>query len=189
MAFSISLLINELSLLSNRCGGGAHNPNITDFLQAAYPNSKSSCRCYFELGQLTFILAAKIMMLGEAGIPGDAKEACTFAWQGMEAVSTLTFRTTATMSGAELIVFLPACWSFHPCTNSSGDTSRIRSRKGNYTPLSQSLFRLKLTTCALGFSRRKLPISHEERNGFRRLYGSLATRYGDGKLCGRKGIQ
>jgi len=49
------------------CGGGAYNPNITDYIKEQLLN----CRMF---------------ILDNTSIPGSAKEAVTFAWQGMEAL-------------------------------------------------------------------------------------------------------
>ncbi|KAM5526466.1 upf0075 domain protein [Fusarium oxysporum f. sp. phaseoli] len=50
------------------CGGGARNPNITEYMQNAFPNTR-------------------ITMLDEAGIRQMPRKLSPFAWQGMEAES------------------------------------------------------------------------------------------------------
>lgn len=49
------------------CGGGAHNPNVVDYLRAEMPR-------------------VRVCSLDETGVPADAKEAVSFAQQALEAV-------------------------------------------------------------------------------------------------------
>jgi 1,6-anhydro-N-acetylmuramate kinase len=63
-AFNISVdSINEVYM----CGGGARNPNIIKYLKEQLPQ-------------------ARIRALDETGVPSDAKEAVSFAQQGLEAL-------------------------------------------------------------------------------------------------------
>lgn len=55
--------INEMWM----CGGGARNPNIIEYLKKRLPNTA-------------------ILKLDDVGVPSDAKEAVSFAQQGLEAL-------------------------------------------------------------------------------------------------------
>lgn len=51
------------------CGGGAYNPNIWKYMESQFAAE-----------------GVRFTMLDEAGVNGGAKEAITFAFQGMEAI-------------------------------------------------------------------------------------------------------
>jgi hypothetical protein len=115
------------------CGGGAYNPNITEYIQKNYPKSKY---CHNRPNEKAY-RPAKIMMLDEAGVKASAKEAITFAWQGMEAVS----KPLCLISVGRLILISSSVGRFlcRHASRPASPTSLARSRQERTTARSSAV--------------------------------------------------